>query len=95
MAAAVAASYRRRSRAGFGRRRKRSGHAFLAIRGRRYLSWGRRPRPDWYRSSMSRRLRKLFWLTVDHVMPDGPPAFLTFIILLLVILNGITALSRW
>jgi hypothetical protein len=42
----------------------------------------------------SRRLRKFFWLTLDHVMPDGPPVFLTFIILLLVILNVITALSR-
>jgi hypothetical protein len=38
---------------------------------------------------------ELFWLTLDHVMPEGPPAFLTFIILLLAILNGITALSRW
>jgi hypothetical protein len=44
---------------------------------------------------MSSRLRKFFWLMLDHVMPDGPPAFLTFIILLLVILNGIIALSRW
>jgi hypothetical protein len=54
-----------------------------------------RPRPAWYRSSMSSRLRKFFWLMLDHVMPDGPPVCLTFVILLLVILNGITALSRW
>jgi hypothetical protein len=87
--------YRRRSRAGFGRRRKRSGHAFLAIRGRRSLPWAAVAPPRLVSVFYVQSPPELFWLTLDHVMPDGPPAFLTFIILLLAILNGITALSRW
>jgi len=47
------------------------------------------------RCPMRGRFRKIFWLSLDHFMPDGPPIFLMAVVLLLLILNGFIALSRW
>jgi hypothetical protein len=44
---------------------------------------------------MPKRFRKFFWRALDQVMPDGPPVFLAWVILMLLIINAIIALSRW
>jgi hypothetical protein len=44
---------------------------------------------------MPRRLQSLFWRAVDQVMPDGPPVFLIWVIVMLLVVNGIIAISRW
>jgi hypothetical protein len=44
---------------------------------------------------MPNRFQKFFWLVADFTMPMGPPVFLTCVILLLLIANGIVALNRW
>jgi hypothetical protein len=44
---------------------------------------------------MPERFQKFLWRIQDTVMPDGPPIFLTCVVLLLLILNGIIALRRW
>jgi hypothetical protein len=44
---------------------------------------------------MRGRLQKFYWLLLDLAMPIGPPVFLTFVILVLLITNSIVALSRW
>jgi hypothetical protein len=44
---------------------------------------------------MRGRFQKIFWLSLDHLMPDGPPVFLMAVVLLLLIVNGGLALSRW
>jgi hypothetical protein len=41
------------------------------------------------------RFQKIFWLSLDHLMPDGPPVFLMAVVLLLLIVNGAVAVSRW
>jgi hypothetical protein len=41
------------------------------------------------------RLRKYVRQFLDHVMPDGPPFFLTNLILFLLIVNGFIAFLRW
>jgi hypothetical protein len=48
-----------------------------------------------YDPSMRNRYQKFIWRIQDNVMPVGPPFFLTVVILLLLILNGIVALNRW
>jgi hypothetical protein len=40
-------------------------------------------------------LRKYFWRFLDQVMPDGPARFLTFLILFLLVVNGVVAILRW
>jgi hypothetical protein len=45
--------------------------------------------------SMRGRFQKIFWLSLDHLMPDGPPVFLMAVVLLLLIVNGFIAVSRW
>jgi len=47
---------------------------------------------EWYTRHMPRRFRSFFWRALDHVMPDGPPVFLTWVMLLIV--SGIVAISR-
>jgi hypothetical protein len=37
---------------------------------------------------MPPRLQNCFWRFLDHAMPDGPPVFLIFVVVSLVILNG-------
>jgi hypothetical protein len=44
---------------------------------------------------MLKHFEKLFWRMLDQVMPDGPPFFLAGVILILLVLNGVFALSRW
>jgi hypothetical protein len=44
---------------------------------------------------MRGRFQKIFWLSLDHLMPDGPPVFLMAVVLLLLIVNGFIAVSRW
>jgi hypothetical protein len=44
---------------------------------------------------MGRRFTFFFWRALDHVMPDGRPVFLAWLILLLLIINGVVALQRW
>jgi hypothetical protein len=41
------------------------------------------------------RLQKYFWRFLDHAMPDGPPFFLTFVVVFLLIVNGFIAFLRW
>jgi hypothetical protein len=43
---------------------------------------------------MPPRMRKYIWRFLDLAMPDGPPLFLTFVIVLLLILNGGVLLLR-
>jgi hypothetical protein len=40
---------------------------------------------------MPRRFQSFFWRTLDQVMPDGPPVFLAWVILMLLIVSGIIA----
>jgi hypothetical protein len=40
-------------------------------------------------------LQKYFWRALDHAMPDGPPVFLVFVVVSLLIGNGIIAFLRW
>jgi hypothetical protein len=40
------------------------------------------------------RLQKYFWRALDHAMPDGQPVFLVFVVVSLLIVNGITAFLR-
>jgi hypothetical protein len=41
------------------------------------------------------RLQKYFWRALDHAMPDGRPFFLTFVVVFLLIVDGLIAiLSR-
>jgi hypothetical protein len=39
--------------------------------------------------------KAIFWRALDQVMPDGPPVFLSWLIVTLLILNAIIAISRW
>jgi hypothetical protein len=41
------------------------------------------------------RLQKYFWRALDHAIPDGPAFFLTFVVVFLLIVNGIVAFLRW
>jgi hypothetical protein len=43
---------------------------------------------------MPPRLQKYLWRVVDNAMPDGPPFFLTFLVLFLLIVNGLILLLR-
>jgi hypothetical protein len=43
---------------------------------------------------MPPRLQRYIWRIADHAMPIGPPVFLTFLVLLLLILNGLILLHR-
>jgi hypothetical protein len=36
---------------------------------------------------MLRRFRSFFWRILDHVMPDGPPVFLIWVIVMLLVVN--------
>ena len=44
---------------------------------------------------MRGRLRSLFWRALDHLMPDDRPTFLMWLILMLLIVNGLIAVQRW
>jgi hypothetical protein len=44
---------------------------------------------------MRRRIQKIFWLSLDHLIPDGPPVLLMAVVLLLLIMGGAVAVSRW
>ena len=46
------------------------------------------------RSFSAQRFQKFLWPIQDNGTPDGPPVFLTCVVLLLLILNGIIALRR-
>jgi hypothetical protein len=37
----------------------------------------------------------LFWRALDQLMPDDRPVFLTWVILILFIINGIVTVQRW
>jgi hypothetical protein len=39
--------------------------------------------------------RYLFWRTLDQLMPDDRPVFLSWLIVLLLITNAIVALQHW
>jgi hypothetical protein len=43
---------------------------------------------------MPPRLRKYIWRFFDLAMPDGPPVFLTIVVVLLLIVNGLILLLR-
>ena len=43
---------------------------------------------------MPPRLQKYLWLVVDHAVPEGPAFFLTFLVLLLLIVNVLILLLR-
>jgi hypothetical protein len=43
-----------------------------------------------YPCRMRGRIQKIFSLSLDHLMPDGPPVFLVAVVLLLLIVNGAT-----
>jgi hypothetical protein len=44
---------------------------------------------------MRQRFRSFFWRALDHLMPDDRPAFLMWLVLMLLIINGIVAIQRW
>ena len=44
---------------------------------------------------MRSRIQKSFWLSLDHLMPDGPPVYLVAVVLQLLIMDGAVAASRW
>jgi hypothetical protein len=44
---------------------------------------------------MRRGFRYLVWRALDQLMPDDRPVFLTWLILILLIINGIVAMQRW
>jgi hypothetical protein len=44
---------------------------------------------------MHPRFQRFIWLALDHVMPDGPAFFLTFVVVFLLIVNGLLVLLRW
>jgi hypothetical protein len=44
---------------------------------------------------MPPRLQKYVWRILDHAMPEGPAFFLTALIVLLLIMNGLVTLLRW
>jgi hypothetical protein len=46
------------------------------------------------RLDMPRRLQNYFWRSLDHAMPDGPPFFLIFVVVFLLISNGFLAFLR-
>jgi hypothetical protein len=41
-----------------------------------------------------RRFRSIFWRALDRMMPDGPPVFLMWVILMLLIVNGLVLTMR-
>jgi len=43
---------------------------------------------------MRAHFQKIFWRSLDHLMPDGSPAFLAIVILLLIIANGALLAAR-
>jgi hypothetical protein len=45
-------------------------------------------------SSSHARCQRIFWQSLDQLMPDGPPVFLMAVVLLLLNVNGTIALSR-
>ena len=44
---------------------------------------------------MWRWFRSFFWRTLDQLMPDDRPVFLTWLILILLVIDGIIAVQRW
>jgi hypothetical protein len=46
-------------------------------------------------TAMLPRLQRYVWRIVDHTMPQGPAFFLTALIVLLLIVNGLIVLLRW
>jgi hypothetical protein len=44
---------------------------------------------------MPKRFRKYLWRILDQIMPDGPPVFLWWVIVILLVVTGIVALSHW
>ena len=44
---------------------------------------------------MPPRLQKYLWRALDQAMPDGPPIFLVFVIVFLLVVNGFIAFLRW
>jgi hypothetical protein len=49
---------------------------------------------DDLRFDMPPRLQRCYWLVLDHAMPAGPAFFLTFLVLFLLIVNGLILLLR-
>jgi hypothetical protein len=45
--------------------------------------------------SMRKWYEKFIWRIQDLALPIGPPVFLTFVVLLLLIVNGAIVWSRW
>jgi hypothetical protein len=43
---------------------------------------------------MRGHFQKIFWLSLDHLMPDGSPVFLMIVILLLLVVNGALLAAR-
>jgi hypothetical protein len=43
---------------------------------------------------MPPRLRKYIWRLLDLAMPDGPPVFLNFVVVLLLVVNGLILVLR-
>jgi hypothetical protein len=43
---------------------------------------------------MREHFQKIFWLSLDHLMPDGSPVFLVIVILLLLVANGALLAAR-
>jgi hypothetical protein len=43
---------------------------------------------------MPPRLQRYIWRIVDQAMPIGPPVFLIFLVLLLLMLNGLILLHQ-
>jgi hypothetical protein len=44
---------------------------------------------------MRKHFRRYFWRVLDQIMPDGPPVFLSWVIVILLVVNAIIALSHW
>lgn len=44
---------------------------------------------------MRSRLKRLFWRAMDQVMPEGPPILLSWLVVVLLLINAFVALSRW
>jgi hypothetical protein len=48
-----------------------------------------------YSIYMPNLFQKFIWRVRDLALPIGPPVFLTFLVLLLLIINGAIVWSRW
>jgi hypothetical protein len=51
-------------------------------------------RPEKFEIDMPPRLQRYIWRIADQAMPIGPPVFLAFLVLLLLVLNGLILLLR-